>query len=263
METEQPVLTVAIATLAARFPNLDLAKLPQLAAVRYVVFVQGEPATRLAAVRPDVSLTVLPGTGVARSRNAALDGVDTELLLFGDDDLDVDPDGLRGIVSSFRRFPDADFVCARVADPQGRDRKRYARSGAAVRRWNCAKVGTPEIALRVSSLRTKPVRFDERFGAGSALPLGDEYVFLCDALRAGLAGRHVDVTVAAHSHHSSGITSSTEDLPVRRAVFIRALGPWLSRPARLAFVVRHRSWFRTWQAARDFVSGGGWLDPGR
>ncbi|MFD1810524.1 hypothetical protein ACFSHQ_27560 [Gemmobacter lanyuensis] len=68
------------------------------------------------------------------------------------------------------------------------------------------------------------MRFDPAFGAGQPDWMGDEYIFLCDALRAGLRGWHVDVTPASHPAESSGLRQSPEAMAVRRRVLIRALG---------------------------------------
>ena len=79
-------------------------------------------------------------------------------------------------------------------------------------------------------------RFDERFGAGTEWPIGDEYIFLADLLRRKLSGMHVALPLAKHPRLSSGMAFDAKSLETRRAVFRRAVGRlWFrsSSPSRL------------------------------
>lgn len=254
---EAPRLTLAMASMAARLDRLDLAGLPVMPGVIWQIFVQGDPALiaphagRLA--RPDVALIPIAGLGAARSRNAALAAVQTEFLLFADDDLTFDPAAILALIARFDACPQADFLCARLADETGRPRKRYGRAGVRIRWFNCGKVGTPELALRPARVRAAGVEFDPGFGAGAPDWLGDEYIFLCDALRAGLRGWHVGLTLASHPAESSGLAQGAAVMAVRRRVFIRALGRWASLPVRLVFLLR-----QAMRGERPAGAMGGW-----
>lgn len=245
-------LTVAIATTGKRFPGLAKRQLPLVSGVRYHVFVQAPdlPPCPEALVRPDVTVSLTDGIGAARNRNAALATVDSPLLLFADDDLDFDASAIRALILRFGDLRDVDFLCARLADETGRPRKRYSEDGAPVRWWNCAKVGTPELALRPANFRRAGVWFDPAFGAGTSNHLGDEYIFLCDALRAGLRGKHASLLVARHPGESSGTDSAGQTMRIRKAVLVRALGRWRSWPARLGFALRH---LKRFHGVRDFA----------
>ena len=238
------MLTIAIASMDTRLHRLSLAGLPMLPEVVWQIFAQGDPA-RIAAhadrlARPDIRLIASPGQGAARNRNAALAAADTDLLLFADDDLTFHPEGITAVIARMVAQPEADFLCARLSDPAGRPRKRYSRDGQPARWFNCGKVGTPELALRPARFRAAGVQFDPGFGAGAPDWLGDEYIFLCDALRAGLRGRHVALTLASHPAESSGLAQGPAVMAVRRRVLIRALGRWRSWPVRAIFALRHR-----------------------
>lgn len=240
----QPRLTIAIATTQARASRLTSARLPRLSDVCYDIFIQGSELPALSDLdRPDIALHLTEGKGAARNRNAALERVSTPFLLFADDDLEFSPEGFAELLARFEAAPEADFLCARLSDEDGNPRKRYSANGVTARWWNCGKVGTPELALRVERFRAKRMAFDTRFGAGMPDHLGDEYIFLCDALRAGLKGRHVGITVASHPRESSGTIQSAAKMDIRKRVLARALGPWKSRPALLAFSLRHNRRF--------------------
>lgn len=247
-----PPLTIAIATTASRVVAINFAGLPTDQRLAYQIFVQGAsdlPATP----RPDIRFIRSAGLGAARNRNAALETVTSPLLLFGDDDLSFNLPGLLGIIDRFTTEPGLDFICARLSDETGLPRKAYSPGETPVRWWNCAKVGTPEIALRLDRFRGKGLRFDTRFGAGSADFLGDEYIFLCDALRHGLKGRHVDLVLARHPKESSGTREDPASMAIRKRMFIRALGPWQSLPARALFAAKHRRRFREFKEIWRFL----------
>ena len=238
-------LTIALSALAERLARLQPADLPEMPGVVWHLFVQGPPeavaaeARRLA--RADLAVTALEGRGVARSRNAALAAVKTEFLLFADDDLQFCPEAIAALIPCFDARPEADFLCARLADEAGRPRKAYSPDGTPVRWFNGGKLGTPELALRPEAFRRAGVAFDPNFGAGQPDCIGDEYILLCDALRAGLKGWHVDLVLARHPAESSGTSWQGADrMQIRRRVLIRALGRWPSLPARLVFALRHR-----------------------
>jgi hypothetical protein len=256
-DPSSPRLTIAIATMETRLDQLSLPMLPPIPGIVWRIFAQGNPetiarhATRLA--RADVTLTATEGRGAARSRNAALEAVWTEYLLFADDDLIFDPAGIATLLARFEAQPATDFLCACLSDETGRPRKRYSPDRTPVRWFNCGKIGTPELALRPARLRAKAVRFDTSFGAGASDWLGDEYIFLCDALRAGLRGQHVAVTVASHPANSSGLTQGVEAMAVRRRVLIRALGRLKSLPVRLSFAIRHRRTIGGWRGWLAFL----------
>lgn len=254
-----PRLTIALSTMADRLAGLSPERLPPMPDVVWHLFVQGPAAAvatgtaRLVAARPDIAVTALDSRGVARSRNAALAAVTTDWLLFADDDLTFHPEGIAALIARCDREAAADFLCARLTDETGRPRKRYAPDGTRARWFNCGKVGTPELALRPGRARAAGIGFDPGFGAGAPDWMGDEYIFLCDALRAGLKGWHVDLVPASHPATSSGLTQGPEAMAVRRRVLIRALGRWTSLLPRLAFALRHRRTLGGWRGALAFL----------
>jgi teichuronic acid biosynthesis glycosyltransferase TuaG len=249
---DQPVLTVAIATTSARLGQINFADLPAQSGVTYHIWVQGAQTVPLAA-RRDIRISPSPGRGAATNRNTALAAAQTPLLIFADDDLGFEPAGHAALIARFAARPKADFLCARLCDEAGALRKPYGPQGQRVRWWNCGKVGTPELALRPDRFRAKGIAFDPRFGAGMPNHLGDEYIFLCDALRAGLRGEHADIVLASHARHSSGTATGTPLMKLRKRALIRALGRWQSRPALLAFALRHRHQFPSWRDMLRFL----------
>jgi hypothetical protein len=79
--------------------------------------------------------------------------------------------------------------------------------------------------VRTDAIRAAGITFDENFGAGAENYLGDEYIFIADALNKGLKGDFLPVRVAIHPKDSSGsLWGTPRDLKARAAVFDRVFG---------------------------------------
>lgn len=260
-EPQAPTLAVCISTIGRRLNNLSPERLRPCPGVTYHVFLQqGDQASRRArsrlALRSDIRVETVEGQGVARSRNAALARVDSDIVLFADDDTELLCENYAELRRLFALDPTLSCVCGMVLDQTGRPRKRFGRHMSRLRLWNAAKVGTPEIAVRRRQILECGIGFDERFGAGARWPLGDEYIFLADFLRGHLTGRHVALPLAVHAAASSGMGFDADSLETRREVFRRAIGRmWL--PFLVAFA------FKNWRRFPSTTSGLHFLRAGR
>ena len=203
-------------------------------------------------VRPDIRIERVEGRGVARSRNAALAHVDSDIVLFADDDVELLCENYAVLRRIFAGDPSLSCVCGMTLDEAGRPRKRFGRHMSALHLWNVAKVGTPEIAVRRCRVVEHGIAFDERFGAGAEWPIGDEYIFLADLLRNRLSGRHVALPLAVHPRVSSGMDFDARSLETRRAVFRRAVGRlWF--PLLVAFALKNWRRFPSVREGLSFV----------
>lgn len=194
-------------------------------------------------------VVVLDSRGVAKSRNEALRQATRKYLLFCDDDVTVNVEGVAAAVAHLERTGAA-LALGRAVDESGAFRKNYPDDTVPLTFLNSAKAATYEMIVDVEQARAADVWFDERFGAGvDTLYLGDEYIFIADLLRAGLKADAVNITVATHPADSSGARWGTDaDVDARSAALTRALGrqAWWVKPA---FAARH---FRTLGPRRFF-----------
>lgn len=176
-------LTIAYATL---LEGVDTLAIPDLPRAEILVLVQGEgPVTR--EFPTNTRVIRVPGRGVTRSRNASIDHATRRFLLFCDDDVGVVTEGIAHGVGLLHRTGAA-LVLGRGITPTGDVRKSYGPEGARLNLFNTARVGTTEMLVDVAQVRAQSLRFDERFGAGAENYLGDEYIFVADLVRSGLAG---------------------------------------------------------------------------
>lgn len=252
-EHDQPLLTLAWSVLAARVGNITI---PDLGGVDeddvdLLVCVQGDLGTELPAAARWIQVD---GVGVARSRNAAIANARGRYLMFCDDDITIALDGAMATVRHLERTGKALALGAAI-DLEGRARKNYPTQPRRLTLLNAAKAATYEMVLDVEATRSRSLRFDVRFGAGADLPLGDEYIFIADLLRAGLRADAVHWVLASHPVDSSGHRWGTpEDAHHRAAVLNRVFGLW-APVIRPLFAAKHLTQLGGLRAAGRFALG--------
>jgi len=114
-----------------------------------------------------------------------------------------------------------------AVDETGKLRKSYPANSHQLKLTNSAKAATYEMMIRTSDIKAAGIEFDENFGAGATNYLGDEYIFIADALRSGLKGQFEPIVIATHPSESSGsLRNSQSDRKARAKVFSRVFGFW-------------------------------------
>jgi len=123
--------------------------------------------------------------GIGKSRNAALDNASADIILFSDEDITYYPEYESKVIKAFMDHPDADIITFNVEVDQRR--RTYFNEDVHRITWkNYGRYPAYAIAGRLSSLRSKNIRFSELFGGGAKYSNGEDSLFLHDALKAGL-----------------------------------------------------------------------------
>ena len=259
-----PSLTVAVSTRGSRALDLDAGAWVAAPGLDWLVLAQdagADPAIgpHLAALaaRADVTVERLATTGLSRSRNAALDAAQGEVVLIADDDVTHLPGAHSGIRAFFADNPGVSLLAGQSFTPDGRPRKRFAPHPQRLRRWNAGGISSHELAFRRAPVRDAGIRFDESFGAGAGTPafLGEEYIFVADCLGAGLRGAYLPLPVSTHPADSSGfVWDGPAAARARAAVITRVFGP-AAAPMRLAFALKNARRFASLRDAWVFLRG--------
>ena len=215
-------LTIGYSTLANRAKNIKF-----LTSVNNLVIVQNPDLMSVPSFSPEVKVFELKNRGVAKSRNAAIANTESEYLLFGDDDIEFNESGIASAINYMNTNSEVSILLMQAIDETGKLRKRYPAKSHKLKLTNSAKAATYEMMIRVSDIEGAGIKFDENFGAGAPNYLGDEYIFIADALREGLKGRFEPIVIATHPTESSGsLRNSTADRSARAKVFTRVFGIW-------------------------------------
>ena len=233
-EHPSPLLTIGYSCLADRVGQISLPD--ERDVVEFVVCVQGGDATT--AVPASARMVSVDHLGVARSRNAAIDAANGRYLLFCDDDVTVDLDGVIAGVRWLEQTGHA-LALGEAVDETGRPRKVYPTEPTRLTRFNTARTATYEMLIDVAQIRAAGLRFDERFGAGAPLYLADEYIFITDLLHAGLTGQAIGEVFGMHPSDSSGHRWHGPDDAHARAVALNRVFGRTAPLARTGFALRH------------------------
>jgi hypothetical protein len=225
-------LTLGYSTLAHRVGNINLPE--ERSDWASLVLIQNPDniawrSQGLAelVMRDDVLIKELGTLGVAKSRNRAIWLAESEYLVFSDDDIEFNVQGLEAAIEYLDDHPQYALLLGQAQNPAGALRKRYPLKPEVLNKYNSARAATYEMVIRVEAIRQLAVFFDEEFGAGAKNYLGDEYIFIVDLLKAGGSAIFAPITVATHPEDSSGSLWGTQrDRQARAAIFTRVFRAW-------------------------------------
>lgn len=253
MENEKMPITVAISSLGNSYRKIRLPKWER--AIRYVILLQDAPEDLNDDWfdRSDVQVFKLEGRGLSRSRNSALSEVNSGHILFSDDDIELKAEGILALSSELATRCEYSFAV-------GWREERFPSTGRfsnsyELTRFSTGRVCAPEFMIDVDAFREKNIKFDNDFGLGAQFGVGEEYVFLTDALRAGLRGLACPIITGSHPAESTGDHwAEAKLLRARAAVLKRVFGPWHT-VIRMAYALRHRRKFQSYGDLGRFVLG--------
>lgn len=189
--------------------------------------------------------------GLSRSRNLALSLATADICILADDDVVYDEGYESKVVAAFERHPDADIIAFDVNStgeykkiPKGR-----------ISRFSSMKLNSVRLAFRRKSVQGR-VGFDNNFGAGTEKYMGEENIFLLDAMRAGLCVYYVPIRIAELTESDSSWFRgyNKEYFEVKGSAFRRMM-PIASLLLALQFVIRKRNLYKKNISTFNALSG--------
>ncbi|HNT27664.1 MAG TPA: glycosyltransferase family 2 protein [bacterium] len=191
--------------------------------------------------------------GLSLSRNRALDNASGDICLLSDDDVRYRPDLADILSRAFEENPEADIITFQATDPDGRPLKNYPRRATRLNILSASRVSSIEIAFRHSSVLKSDLRFDTLFGLGAKYPIGEEYVFVTDALKRGLTVIHLPIPILTHPLESSGRKHDAKTTFARGAMLARVFG-WAALPLDLVFALKKLPLYRKDRPFMSYLS---------
>ncbi len=118
--------------------------------------------------------------GLSRNRNITIRNASADICVIADDDIEYCSDYVKIIRDAFSKYEDADVIIFNLyEDPI----ERYViKKWHRVRGIEFLRYGSVRIAFKRDSISGKII-FDERFGAGGEIPIGEDTIFLGDCLK--------------------------------------------------------------------------------
>ncbi|MDD3412643.1 MAG: glycosyltransferase [Lachnospiraceae bacterium] len=130
--------------------------------------------------------------GLSRSRNMAISHASAEVCILCDNDVEYVEGYEELIIQAFSDNPDADIIIFYIKRPE-RQKSVFSKP-TKMNYLTVMKIFSPEIAFRKEKI--KHLHFHESFGAGAKYSMGEENIFLYDALRCGLNVLYVPIQIA-------------------------------------------------------------------
>ena len=122
--------------------------------------------------------------GVGLNRNNALMRADGEICLFADDDMIYEDNYLEIVENAFNCNPQADVIVFNLRENP--ITRKIIKKKENVGYFNYLRYGTARVAVRLSSVRSKGIYFNQCFGGGTEHCHGEDNLFLHACLREGL-----------------------------------------------------------------------------
>ncbi len=262
---------VLVSTIGRRLAAVEQVLLPPQKGIHYVIVWQSTGLPKPEAEwlhRQDVTLDIQSGSGLARSRNRALelavaataDNLADGIIIFADDDERIAPAAIAALRTLYSAYPRLDIALCRARRLETdvylksypKQRTNY------VRRPRSYYISSVEVTMRLRVCHVN-LRFDERFGLGSnELCAGEEEVFLHDATRRGLLAiiEPIDLCSTPQDTTGSNVLAPLS-LRSKGAVYGRCMSFPIAllrclREA-LGLAVRHRC--RMWPLMRELLYG--------
>lgn len=122
--------------------------------------------------------------GVGLNRNNALMRATGDICLFADDDMVYVDNYVEIVKGAFKKYPKADIIAFNLIE---RAPARYViKHGGRVGRLNYLRYGTARIAVRLQSVRSHAIYFNQCFGGGTEHSHGEDNIYLTECLKKGL-----------------------------------------------------------------------------
>lgn len=164
--------------------------------------------------REDVDFYIDDGAGLSRSRNLAIERVTTPYFIIMDDDVEID---VFNVIKLVERMSEDDCdigTCIHLFE-DNLSPKKYKSYSHSHNLFSVASVSSIDICCKTKSIARAGLRFDERFGLGTNLPSGEEYIFLTSALKGKLRVNFYPIPCSVHPAITSGADFFTEKQKIR------------------------------------------------
>lgn len=171
--------------------------------------------------------------GLSKSRNHAIENATQDICVIADDDIKYEETYEKTIKKAYEQYPDADIIAFFIRN--GKKKRKEGRIGF----FSSMQIQSVQLTFKRKSIVNNKITFDERFGAGAELYMGEENLFLAQCLKKGLKIYYVPETIAEVENGNSTWFKGFNEryFEIKGATFY-ALSPKLSSALILQFALR-------------------------
>lgn len=152
--------------------------------------------------RNDLRVYTTASKGLSNNRNHSINKATGDICLIADDDITYTSEQLLAIINTFKQNPDTDIALFRHS---GNNYKQYPdyEFNLNDKIPQAYYISSVEIAFRRTSIPSS-LQFDTRFGVGTSMPSGEEFLFIHQAMNHGLKCRFFPITITHHEGLTTG-----------------------------------------------------------
>lgn len=163
----------------------------------------------------DVTLLHTPIPGLSRARNIGINFIKYDIVGFPDDDCWYSPEVLNFV---FQKFSDRklDFLSGQYTEP-GIKNSRYPEEEIKINSLKKASLPSSVSLFVAKWVMDSGVRFDERVGAGTSLPIGEETDFVMSMVNLNCNGLYINDHIVYHKIIRGEIGDFKKDILRERA----------------------------------------------
>jgi glycosyltransferase involved in cell wall biosynthesis len=165
--------------------------------------------------------------GLSKSRNKAVEESTADICLICDDDEHFEQDYVLKIREAYAAYPDADVIAFKLNYNRP---KKFWNVPKKIGYLYALKIASWQISFKRESIKKNAIRFNESFGAGTAVSSGEENIFLYDCLKKNLKIYYLPILIGSVTQkESTWFKGFTEKFFLNRGIVTRYyMGPVLA-----------------------------------
>lgn len=132
--------------------------------------------------------------GVGLNRNNLLLRSNSDICLFGDDDLVYYDNYVDKVKYYFKKYPDADMIIFNLEE--SKPERFYTKKDFKVNYLNFMRFGAARLAVKTKKVSMNAITFNTNFGGGTQFSNGEDTLFIASCLKNGFNIYAVNETIA-------------------------------------------------------------------
>ncbi len=221
-------ITILITTLNDGIERVIKNLLPQLKDV-YEIIISHQITDKnispyLEELASNIRYKYIYDKGLSKNRNNALKFASGDICVICDDDLNYIENFDKIIKEAYFNNNFADIITFQAIDEKGNYHGKKIKKIFKHNNISILNVTSWTITFKLNSIREKKIKFDENFGLGTKICVGEENIFLRDSIKKNLNLIYYPKIIVIHPKESSGLNYRDELIKSRPKVFKRMFG---------------------------------------
>lgn len=197
--------------------------------------------------------------GLSKSRNKALKNSSADICVIADDDMEYVENYEKIINEAYNKYKDADIIAFYV-DNVDKSLYRPKRKERKINFLQSMRIKSGQITFKRKSIIDNKIKFNEQFGAGTDLYMGEENIFLAKCLEKGLKIYYIPQKIATYIENESTWFKGIEKkyFEVKGAMYYE-MSSYLYIPLIFQFAIRKQKMYKDkitlFQAIKYMIEG--------